>query len=66
MSIIKFFEGKKERLNIWNMAAIKVLLIFIGIIIGAYISTFVISSVVYIIIICVLLYLYIAKSMFSK
>lgn len=66
MNLFKWAEKKIRKLSIWDFSLVKTALIIFGIIVGAYISTFVKQHVWYFIAVFVLLYAIVLYRVFKK
>ena len=66
MGFKKYFEEKIHKLTLWDMYLIKIVLIIFGIIIGAYISTFVKQYLWYFVGAFVMLYAILLYRFFKK
>lgn len=65
MDLIKWSENKFKKFTIWDIAIFKTAIVLFGIIIGAYISTFVKTYLWYLIVIFVVLYGYLLYKIFK-
>lgn len=66
MGFKKWLEEKIHKLTLWDMALVKIVLIIFGIIIGAYISTFVKQYLLYFVGTFVVLYAILLYRFFRK
>lgn len=66
MGIVEWSENKIRNLSIWEFALVKITLVLIGIVIGAYISTFVQQYAVYFVTVIAVLYAVLIYRMFGK
>ncbi|MBR9690947.1 hypothetical protein GOV08_04655 [Candidatus Woesearchaeota archaeon] len=65
MGIFSWAEEKIQSLSVWDFGVVKTMLILLGMIIGAYVSSFVKSYVWYIAGIIILSYIHILYKMFK-
>ena len=66
MKLIDWAENKINQMNIWDIGFIKMLLLLVGMIIGAYISEFIISNIFIFAGIAVFLYILITYKFYKK
>ena len=66
MKLIDWAENKISQMNIWDIGFLKMLLLIVGMIIGAYVSEFIIKNIFIFAGIAVLLYILITYKFFKK
>ncbi len=66
MNLFTWSEQKIQKFNIWDITAFKTYLFFLGAIIGAYFSEFVLGYIWYFVVIVVFSLLWLLYKMFGK
>lgn len=66
MGLFQWAEKKVEKLNIWDIGILKVYVLLIGMVIGAYVANFVQMYVWYFIAVIVVLMIVLLRKFFSK
>ena len=65
MGLISWSEEKIKKLNIWDFGVLKIYLVLVGIVIGAYFSSFVKQYVLVFIVIIVILLIWLLYKVFK-
>ncbi|RLI99884.1 MAG: hypothetical protein DRP06_02835 [Candidatus Aenigmatarchaeota archaeon] len=66
MGIVEWSEKKIRNLSIWEFALVKITLVLVGIMIGAYLSTFVQQYALYFVTVIAVLYAVLLYRVFGK